>query len=129
MFSCAILDLGFLQSVVGQFEEAGNWPQRPGDGSKLVVRCTKCAGTNLESRRSKAKLVWLQAQLVLSTFHSVLLFLYFLGGWESGRDVVGLAHPTKSTAPCLPETDGSPRSISTATPQHLKAPNRSLLPS
>lgn len=60
--NCAILTSGLLQGVVGQFEVAGTWHHGPHQGFRLLVRCTEmCAGTNLESRRSKATLVWLHA--------------------------------------------------------------------
>lgn len=126
--NCAILTLGLLQGVVGQSEKAGTWLQGPDHGSKLVVRCTEmCAGANLGSRRSKTTLVWLQAQLGLGAFHSIFLFLCFLGGWESGSGAVGLAHPARSGAPCLLKTEGSPRGVSTAALQHLETPSRSPL--
>lgn len=48
------------------------------------------------------------------------------GRWELKVHVVGLPHPARSRAPCLPETEGSSRGVTILTPQHLKIPNTSL---
>lgn len=114
--------------MVGQFEEEGTWPQEPDHDSRLVIRWAgMCAGANLGSRRRKATLVWLQPQLVLGDFHRGLLFLCFLGVWEPRSSAAGLACSARSGTSSRLETKGSPRSVITGTPQHLKTPSGFLL--